>query len=193
MMTKNDVRNFLTSAHKGAFGVYAVVETQLDGIVSKKSGVTLNIRKVAMWENIKVGVTYDGMVEKKNQSGTTFTSGSMLGFEWVTYPIIKKACKSGVEYASFNYRKSDIRTKVNTRYIVNGIEMTKSEIAALYDSVFTQKGRKEFGSEENLAASTQTSLGISEEDATRVVSYSLESFHYIGTNKSSAEQAFRLA
>ena len=81
--------------------------------------------------NVRIGAEYDALQSTKDAKGTTTTEENhalnqgLRGFEWVTYPYILKATKSGKEYIRIETAKN---TRFETVYTVNGKEVQKAEI-----------------------------------------------------------------
>ena len=81
--------------------------------------------------NVRVGAEYDALkttletkgVETKEEAHAL--NNGLKGFEWVVYPYILKATKSGKEYVRIETAKN---TRFETVYSVNGKEVKKSEI-----------------------------------------------------------------
>ena len=81
--------------------------------------------------NVRIGAEYDALkttlenkgVETKEEAHAL--NNGLKGFEWVIYPYILKATKSGKEYVRIETAKN---THFETVYSMNGREVTKAEI-----------------------------------------------------------------
>ena len=188
MLQSSFVKDYLQKAKKGILGENIVVCTEPSGLFSTKAANVPHIIKVAFWHNIRIGVSYEGMIKPKNESGTQFKSEGLNGMEWVIKNVLKVG-KAGKEYASFCYRNCDC-TKVTVKYIVNGTPMTKQGIAAQYSSIMIGKGKQEFGLLAKTTSKKQSEFGIKEEEMTNVVNYNIEQFYYIGKDSEEAQRVF---
>lgn len=191
MLQSSFVKDYLQKAKKGILGENIVVFTEPSNLFSAKAENVPTVIKVAFWHNIRIGVSYEGMIAPKNESGTEFKSEKLNGLEWVKglENVLKVNNKTGKEFASFCYRNCD-KTQVTVKYIVNGAPMSKAEIAAKYASIMIAKGRQEFGLADKPTSKKQGSFGIKEEEMTNVVNYNIENFHYIGKDSKEAQRVF---
>ena len=190
MLQSSFVKDYLQKAKKGILGENIVVFTEPSGLFSAKAENVPTVIKVAFWHNIRIGVSYEGMIAPKNSSGSEFKSEGLSGMVWVKgFENVLKIGKAGKEYASFCYRPCDC-TQVETKYIVNGTPMSKAEIAAKYASIMIAKGRQEFGLADKPTSKKQGSFGIKEEEMTNVVNYNVEQFYYIGKDSKEAQRVF---
>lgn len=189
-LQSNEVKDYLTKAKKGCLGENIVVCTEPSGLFSAKAENVPHIVKIAYWHNIRIGVSYEGMIAPKNESGTQFKSEGLNGMSWVQgLENVLKVGKAGKEYASFCYRSCD-KTEVETKYIVDGTPMSKAEIAAKYSSIMIAKGKQEFGLAEKPTSKKQGEFGIAAEAQTNVVNYNVEQFYYIGKDSKEAQRVF---
>ncbi len=188
-MNANEVKDYLQKAKKGVLGENIVVFTEPSGLFSAKAANVPHVLKIAFWHNIRIGVSYEGMIKPKNESGTDFKSEGLNGLEWVIKNVLKANTKTGKEFASFCYRPCD-KSKVEVKYIVNGSPMTKEEIATQYGSMMVAKGKQEFGLAEKPTSKKQSSFGIKDEEQTKVVNYNIENFYYIGKDSKEAKKVF---
>ena len=189
MLQSSFVKDYLQKAKKGILGENIVVCTEPSGLFSAKAENVPTVIKVAFWHNIRIGVSYEGMIAPKNESGTEFKSEKLNGLEWVIKNVLKVNNKTGKEFASFCYRNCD-KTQVETKYIVNGTPMSKAEIAAKYSSIMIGKGKQEFGLADKPTSKKQGEFGIKEEEMTNVVNYNVEQFYYIGKDSKEAQRVF---
>ena len=89
------------------------------------------IMKTTRAFNVRIGAQYDALKSTQEAKGVTTTeeahalNNGLRGFEWVTYPYILKAIKSGKEYVRIETAKN---TRFETVYTINGVETTKAEI-----------------------------------------------------------------
>lgn len=189
MLQSSFVKDYLQKAKKGILGENIVVCTEPSGLFSAKAANAPHIVKIAYWHNVRIGVSYEGMIAPKNESGTEFKSEGLSGLEWVIKNVLKVNNKTGKEFASFCYRNCD-KTQVTVKYIVDGVEMSKDEIAAKYSSIMIGKGKQEFGLLAKPTSKKQGEFGIKEEEMTNVVNYNVEQFYYIGKDSKEAQRVF---
>lgn len=89
------------------------------------------IMKTTRAFNVRIGAEYDALKSTHETKGVTTTeeahalNNGLRGFEWVVYPYILKATKSGKEYVRIETAKN---TRFETVYTINGVETTKAEI-----------------------------------------------------------------
>lgn len=89
------------------------------------------IMKTTRAYNVRIGAEYDALRSTHEAKGVTTTEEAhavnqgLRGFEWVQYPYILKATKSGKEYVRIETAKN---TRFETVYTINGVETTKAEI-----------------------------------------------------------------
>ena len=191
MLQSNEVKSYLTKAKKGILGENIVVFTEPSGLFSSKAANAPHIVKIAYWHNVRIGVSYEGMIAPKNESGAEFKSEGLSGLEWVIKNVLKVNNKTGKEFASFCYRNCD-KTQVTVKYIVNGTPMSKDEIVAQYSSIMIGKGKQEFGLLAKPTSKKQGEFGIKEEEMTNVVNYNVEQFYYIGKDSKEAQRVFNV-
>lgn len=80
--------------------------------------------------NVRIGAQYDALKSTQEAKGVSSTEEAhavnqgLKGFEWVQYPYILKATKSGKEYVRIETAKN---SKFETVYTMNGKVISKAE------------------------------------------------------------------
>lgn len=93
--------------------------------------------------NVRIGAEYDALQSTKDAKGTTTKEENhalnqgLRGFEWVQYPYILKATKSGKEYIRIETAKN---SKFETVYTMNGKEVAKADILQYLQSSEKKSG-----------------------------------------------------
>ena len=180
MYTQSNINSALSTLKKGQFGIYVVAKTSCDNkLCASGKHYKGRIEKMTIIENVRLGCSYQGMVESK--ADTDFTPQPMKGFRWVSYPYIKESLKSGSWYLNVCYRPSDKRTVIKSYYLLDGQVATKEQIADFEQYFYATK---------RAMSSTQIAVGVAQQDETRVLSYIIEGIAYIGTSKNDAYKAY---
>lgn len=109
-------------------GTFATVGYSREAKTVKACPVT--IVKTTVAHNVRIGCEYDSMKVVKDAKGVKTTAEAhklntgLNGFEWVSYPTILKN-KSGDKYVRI---ATNSNTKFDTKYFVDGREVSKAEI-----------------------------------------------------------------
>lgn len=89
------------------------------------------IMKTTRAYNVRIGAEYDALRSTHEAKGVNTTeeahalNNGLRGFEWVTYPYILKATKSGKEYVRIETAKN---SRFETVYTMNGQTVSKADI-----------------------------------------------------------------
>ena len=180
MYTISDVTNF----GKGQLGINLVVLSSCDNKLNAAGRAIYagRLQKATIVTNVRVGCEYANFVNAKSDS-KDFVSGGMKGFEWVVYPFVKRAIKSGKEYLSVNYRECDVRTKFESIYLLHGQVLSSDEVKAIKDTYFKKSGSS--------YSAKQAAAGVADEqEQTKVVTYALSDIFYMGTSLADARAEY---
>ena len=180
MYTISDV----TSFGKGRLGINLVVLSSCDNKLTA-AGQRIyagRLQKATLVTNVRVGCEYSNFVNAKSDNNN-FVSGGMKGFEWVVYPFVKRAVKSGKEYLSVNYRECDVRTKFESAFILDGHVLSSDDVKAIKDAYFRKSGSY---------SAKQAAAGVTDErEQTKVLSYALGDILYMGASLADAREEYK--
>ena len=179
MYTISDV----TSLGKGKLGINLVVLSSCDNKLNAagKCFYAGRLQKATLVTNVRVGCEYANFVNAKSDN-KDFVSAPLKGFEWVVYPFVKRAVKSGKEYLSVNYRECDVRTKFESVYLLDGQVLSSDDVKTIKSAYFYKSGRY---------SAKQAAAGVSnEQEQTKVLSYALTDILYMGTSLADAREEY---